>query len=94
MLVASIGYLLFIWILIGFKIENKPTSQYQYFVYRLILIAWFTITLLFSTNYLSVRYYLPYYKNHGIVVKVLTTIISWLILLFISIIIGTLLMYL
>ena len=91
MVVASIGYLLFIWILIGFKIENQPTSQYQYFVYRLILIAWFTITLLFSINYLSVRDYLPYYKNHGIVVKVLTTIISWLILLVISILIGTIL---
>ena len=76
------------------KIENQPISQYQYFVYRLILISWFIITLLFSTNYLSVRSYLPYYKNHGIAVKVLTTIISWLILLFISIIIGTLLMYL
>lgn len=94
MIVAIMGYLLFIWILISFKIENQPISQYQYFVYRLILIFWFIITLLFSTNYLSVRDYLPYYKNHGIVVKVLTTIISWLILLFISIIIGTLLMYL
>ena len=93
MIVAIMGYLLFIWILISFKIENQPISQYQYFVYRLILIAWFIITLLFSTNYLSVRDYLPYYKNHRIVVKVLTTIISWLILLFISIIIGTLLMY-
>lgn len=94
MIVAIMGYLLFIWILISFKIENQPISQYQYFVYRLILISWFIITLLFSTNYLSVRDYLPYYKNHGIVVKVLTTIISWLILLFISLIIGTLLMYL
>ena len=94
MIVAIMGYLLFIWILISFKIENQPISQYQYFVYRLILISWFIITLLFSTNYLSVRGYLPYYKNHGIAVKVLTTIISWLILLFISIIIGTLLMYL
>ena len=94
MIVAIMGYLLFIWILISFKIENQPISQYQYFVYRLILISWFIITLLFSTNYLSVRDYLPYYKNHRIVVKVLTTIISWLILLFISIIIGTLLMYL
>ena len=94
MIVAIMGYLLFIWILISFKIENQPISQYQYFVYRLILISWFIITLLFSTNYLSVRDYLPYYKNHGIAVKVLTTIISWLILLFISLIIGTLLMYL
>ena len=94
MIVAIMGYLLFIWILISFKIENQPISQYQYFVYRLILISWFIITLLFSTNYLSVRDYLPYYKNHGIDVKVLTTIISWLILLFISLIIGTLLMYL
>lgn len=88
MIVAIMGYLLFIWILISFKIENQPISQYQYFVYRLILISWFIITLLFSTNYL------PYYKNRGIAVKVLTTIISWLILLFISLIIGTLLMYL
>ena len=93
MIVAIMGYLLFIWILISFKIENQPISQYQNFDYRLILIASFIITLLFSTNYLSVRDYLPYYRNHRIVVKVLTTIISWLILLFISIIIGTLLMY-
>lgn len=91
MIVAIMGYLLFIWILISFKIENQPISQYQYFVYRLILIAWFIITLLFFTNYLSVRDYLPYYKNHGIVVKVSTTIISWIILLVISILIGTIL---
>ena len=89
------GYLLFIWILISFKIENQPISQYQYFVYRLILISWFIITLLFSTNYLSVRDYLPYYKNHRIVVKVLTTIISWLIFYYLSLLLLELfLMYL
>ena len=92
MLIAILGYLLFIYLLVTFKVDAHEVTNYQYFIYRLILISWFIVTLFITTNYLSLREHLPYYKNHSIFIKFLTTFISWFILMFISLIIGPFLM--
>lgn len=92
MIVASIGYIFFIYLLVTFHIEDKKVTNYQYFIYRLIVITWFIVTLFITTNYLSFREYLPYYRNHSIFIKILTSIVSWIVLIFMSVIIGTFLM--
>lgn len=92
MMVAVLGYGLFISLLINFRIDNQEVSHYQYIIYRLILIGWFMITLMIMTNYLSIREYLPYYRNGSFVVRVLTTIISWFVLVFVIFFIGAILM--
>lgn len=92
MIVAVLGYSLFISLLINFRIDNQEVSQYQYMIYRFILLGWFVITLMIMTNYLSIREYLPFYRNNSLMVKVLTTIISWLVFVFIIIFIGVILM--
>ena len=92
MIVAVLGYGLFISLLINFRIDNQEVSHYQYIIYRLILIGWFVITLIIITNYLSIREYLPYYRNGSFVVRVLTTVISWFVLVFVVFFIGVILM--
>ena len=74
MILAVMGYALAIELIFTFKIEGQATAL-DYFVYRMILILWFVITLVLSTNYLSLRDYLPYYKGQKPLIKAISTIV-------------------
>ena len=82
------GYVLVIELIFTFKIEGQA-SALDYFVYRMILILWFVITLVLSTNYLSLRDYLPYYKEQKTLIKVISTIVSWFVLMLGVLLVGT-----
>ena len=86
-IIAVMGYALAIELIFTFKIEGQATAL-DYFVYRMILILWFVITLVLSTNYLSLRDYLPYYKGQKPLIKALLTIVSWFVLLFGVLLVG------
>lgn len=87
MILAVMGYVLAIELIFTFKIEGQATAI-DYFVYRIILILWFVITLFLSTNYLSLRDYLPYYKGQKILIKVISTIVSWFVLMLGVLLVG------
>lgn len=88
MILAVMGYGLAIELVSTFKIEGQATVL-DYFVYRMILILWFVITLVLSTNYLSLRDYLPYYKGQKTLIKVISTIVSWFVLMLGVLLVGT-----
>lgn len=88
MILAVMGYGLAIELVSTFKIEGQAT-ELDYFVYRMILILWFVITLVLSTNYLSLRDYLPYYKGQKTLIKVISTIVSWFVLMLGVLLVGT-----
>ena len=87
MILAVMGYVLVIELIFTFKIEGQA-SALDYFVYRMILILWFVITLVLSTNYLSLRDYLPYYKGQKTLIKVISTIVSWFVLMLGVLLVG------